>query len=148
MDRLKLISSCNTVINSNTIATGNATSCNQNMCTNFTSKPLHSLSTSIQSIPSSSNHAASNHIVDSHKSYYSGSAKMHPTVVHSSKNNFIYQKLNQQRLELVDMLLKNGADKYLVGKLSYQNVEKLNRKSLFLLKKWLVNFFKFFILND
>lgn len=60
--------------------------------------------------------------------------------MYSSKSNFIYEKLNQQRLELVDMLLKHGADKYLVGKLSYQNVKKMNKKSLGLLKKWYVPF--------
>ena len=109
---------------------------NCNLTSNVINKPVPSLSTSVHSIPSSSNHAASNQIVNSHKSYNSCSTNMQPAVVYSSKNNFIYEKLNSQRLKLIDMLLKNGADKYLVGKLSYQNVEKLNRKSLLLLKKW------------
>jgi hypothetical protein len=102
---------------------------------NFATNKLSSLSTSVHSIPSSSKKMNDKHNVG--KCTNTNNNK--PTM-YSSKSNFIYEKLNQQRLELVDMLLKHGADKYLVGKLSYQNVKKMNKKSLGLLKKWYVPF--------
>lgn len=95
-----------------------------------------SLSTSVHSLPSSSNHTASNCVLNAQKSLNSRSVNTHTAVMYTSKTNFIYEKLNRQRLQLVDMLLKHGADKYLVGKLSNHNLEKLNRKSFMLLKKW------------
>ena len=51
-------------------------------------------------------------------------------------HHFMYEKLNKQRLELVDLLLKHGADKYLVTKLSISNLERLDKKSFSILKKW------------
>jgi hypothetical protein len=55
---------------------------------------------------------------------------------YKSMNHLIYEKLNRQRLELVDLLLKHGADKYLVTKLSITNLERLDKKSFNMLKKW------------
>ena len=55
---------------------------------------------------------------------------------YKSANHLIYEKLNKQRLELVDLLLKHGADKYLVTKLSISNLERLDKKSFGILKKW------------
>jgi hypothetical protein len=55
---------------------------------------------------------------------------------YKSINHLIYEKLNGQRLELVDLLLKHGADKYLVTKLSITNLKRLDKKSFNMMKKW------------
>lgn len=47
-----------------------------------------------------------------------------------------YEKLNKQRLDLLDLLLKHGADKYLVAKLSLSQLNKMGKKSKSMLKKW------------
>lgn len=122
----------NNVINgSSSISLGNLNNNNNNH-----HQPLRtqaSLSTSIHSLRSSSNHASA---IQNNRCCTNINNTNQPSVTYSSKNTFIYEQLNRQRLEIVDMLLKHGADKYLVGKLSCHNVEKLNRKSLGLLKKW------------
>ena len=51
-------------------------------------------------------------------------------------NNFMYEKLNKLRLKLVDLLLDNGADKYLISRLSVSNQRQMNKKSKLALKKW------------
>jgi len=53
-----------------------------------------------------------------------------------SRLRLIYDKLNKQRLELLDLLLKYDADKYLVAALSPQSLKQLNRKSQNMLAKW------------
>ena len=52
------------------------------------------------------------------------------------KQRYIYEKLNNQRLELLDLVLEYGADKYLVANLSESNLKLLNKKTLNMLKKW------------
>ena len=53
-----------------------------------------------------------------------------------SRLRLIYDKLNKQRLELLDLLLKYDADKYLVATLSPESLKQLNRKSQSMLAKW------------
>jgi hypothetical protein len=56
-----------------------------------------------------------------------------------SKMRLIFKLLNKQRLELIDMLLKYGADKYLLAKLSSNNLACLNKKTQNILFKWYGN---------
>lgn len=94
-------------------------------------KRLSSLSTSIHSLPSSSNHENPNKTTS-----HSNTNTLSSRQTYHSKNSFIYEKLNKQRLALVDLLLKYGADKYLVAKLTVANLKKLSKKSRIMLKKW------------
>ncbi|RNA15339.1 hypothetical protein BpHYR1_010782 [Brachionus plicatilis] len=54
----------------------------------------------------------------------------------STGANFAHHKLNQLRLKLVDSLLDNGADKYLIAKLSAHSLAQMNKRSRLALKKW------------
>ncbi len=60
----------------------------------------------------------------------------HMSNYHLSEVREKYKTLNAQRLELVDLLLKYDADKYLVAKLSTSSYQTLNRKSQNILKRW------------
>lgn len=53
-----------------------------------------------------------------------------------TKSRSSYDILNKQRLELIDLLLKYDADKYLIAKLTTSSFNKLNKKSQNMLKKW------------
>ena len=112
---------------------------------------MSSLSTSMNSLPSSSIQAntvktittnitsQSNHHDNNGLSKAESNSKtniLNSKQHQKSADYFIYQKLNKHRLELVDMLLAYGADKYQASKLSLNNVKKLNKKSLNMLKKW------------
>lgn len=103
---------------------------------------MASLSTSIFSIPSSSINMFNTTNSDLNPSLSSQAASNSKLQKNDSlaqlnlKQNFIYAKLNQQRLELLDLLLDYGADKYLVAKLSESTLKQMNKKSLNMLKKW------------
>ena len=113
-------------------------------------KNLSSLSTSIKSIPDESNlieeaktekpvRAGSGEGTSSLNTTMSMSANNvngQDKAKYKSYNHFVYEKMNKQRLMLVDLLLKNGADKYMITKLSVANVKRLSKKSLGMLRKW------------
>lgn len=61
---------------------------------------------------------------------------MKPAETKDEKFDYIYNKLNRQRLELMDILLKFDADKNLVTNLSTSCFKKLNKKSQSRLRKW------------
>jgi hypothetical protein len=112
---------------------------------------MSSLSTSMNSLPSSSIQAntvktittnitsQSNHHDNNGLNKAESNSKaniLNSKHQQKSADYFIYQKINKYRLELVDMLLNYGADKYQAAKLSLNNVKKLNKKSINMLKKW------------
>ncbi len=99
-------------------------------------------------MPSSSNHTSNKQNINSqyYQNKFNAAASSTCTQattaagtsfqLHSNKTTFIYEKLNKQRLSMIDLLLKNGADKYMISKLSVQNLYKMNKKSRNMLKKW------------
>ncbi|CAF0923731.1 unnamed protein product [Brachionus calyciflorus] len=92
-------------------------------------QPRNSLSTSVHSLISSSNENSKN------LNFKSTTCSIRSNLS-NNKNNFIYEKLNELRLKLVDLLLTSGADKYLISKLTLNNMKQMNRKSKMMLKKW------------
>lgn len=95
-------------------------------CTHW--PPKNSLSTSAHSLISSYEKCAGKNFKSTTCSTRSNSS--------AKTNNFIYEKLNKLRLKLVDLLLDNGADKYLISKLSVNNQCQMNKKSKLALQKW------------
>ena len=59
-----------------------------------------------------------------------------PTVTKEAKIHYIYNMLNRQRLDLIDLLLKFDADKNLFSYLSTSCFKQLNKKCQFKLRKW------------
>ena len=60
----------------------------------------------------------------------------YPSLANRGRGWHAHEALNRERLELVDLLLRFDADKYLVAKLSTASVAKLSKKSQKMLRKW------------
>ena len=114
-------------------------------------KNFSSLSTSIKSIPDESNlveeeattakpararSGEGTSSLNTTMSMSAGNVNGQDKAKYKSYSHFVYEKMNRQRLMLVDLLLKNGADKYMLTKLSVANVKRLSKKSLGMLRKW------------